>query len=88
MLYTIIGNWRGEISKPRELREHIEGYYKKLFGREEIGGLKLEENFWEGEGTLAGQEAEDLIKSFSEQEIKIALDDMRQIQHQVQMVCL
>jgi hypothetical protein len=77
MLYTIIGNWRGGISKPSGLREHIDGYYKKLFGREERGGLRLEENFWGGEGELPGLEAENLVKTFSEQEIKAALDNMK-----------
>jgi hypothetical protein len=27
-----------EISDPKELRVHIEGYYKQLFDREERGG--------------------------------------------------
>jgi hypothetical protein len=67
----------GGISKPSGLREHIDGYYKKLFGREERGGLRLEENFWGGEGELPGLEAENLVKTFSEQEIKAALDNMK-----------
>jgi hypothetical protein len=68
---------KGEISESSGLMEHIEGYYKKLFGREEIGGLCLEENLWEGEGILLGLEAEDLVKPFFEQEIKAPLDDMK-----------
>jgi hypothetical protein len=37
----------------------------------------LEENFWEGEGALSEHEAENLIMPFSEQEIKLALDEMK-----------
>jgi hypothetical protein len=34
-----------EISDPVKLREHIESYYKHLFGKEDRGNLRLEENF-------------------------------------------
>jgi hypothetical protein len=44
---------QGEISEQKELREHIEDYYNKLFGREERRCLRMEENFWEGEGSLS-----------------------------------
>jgi hypothetical protein len=56
------------------LRKHIEEYYKKLFGREERGELRLERNFWESEGSLS--EATILVEPFTEKEIKNALDDM------------
>jgi hypothetical protein len=44
---VIYNHWklkRGKFLK-KELREHIEGYYKKLSEREDRGGLRLEENF-------------------------------------------
>jgi hypothetical protein len=66
----------GEISEPENLRKHIEGYYKMLFGIEERGALRLEEKFWETEGSLLEAEAASLVEPFSEQEIKTTLDDM------------
>jgi hypothetical protein len=47
-----------------------------LFGREERGTLRLEENIWETEGALSEVEVTALVEPFSEQEIKAALDDM------------
>jgi hypothetical protein len=35
-----------EIFDPKELRVHIEGYYKQLFDREEMGEIKLKEDVW------------------------------------------
>jgi hypothetical protein len=58
------------------LRKHIEEYYKKLFGREERGELRLDRNFWETEGSLSEAEAATLVEPFIEKEIKNALDDM------------
>jgi hypothetical protein len=35
----------GEISDLGKLREHIEGLYKQLFGKEERGAIRLAEDF-------------------------------------------
>jgi hypothetical protein len=66
----------GEISDPVELRRHIEGYNKMLFASEERGVMRLHEDMWRDSGSLSTEEAERLIKSFSELEIKEALDEM------------
>jgi hypothetical protein len=34
------------ITGAQALREHIEGYYKCLFGPEEFRGMSVEEDFW------------------------------------------
>jgi hypothetical protein len=34
-----------EIDDPEKLREHIDSYYKNLFGREETRTLRLDENY-------------------------------------------
>jgi hypothetical protein len=65
------------ISDPGKLRDHVESFYKKMFGREERGERRLEENFWENCGSLSEHEADSLVKPFSEKEIKEALDDMK-----------
>jgi hypothetical protein len=66
-----------EISNPKELRLHIEGYYKQLFGREERGKIRLKEDVWGDQGHLDEREAGSLVGMFSEKEIKEALDDMK-----------
>jgi hypothetical protein len=66
----------GGISDPIELRKHIEGYYKKLFGSEERGLLRLQEDMWREIGSLYVEEADSLIKPFSKAEIKNALEEM------------
>jgi hypothetical protein len=66
----------GDISDPVELRNHIEGYYKNLFGSEERGSVRLQEDLWGEVGYLSLEEADSLIKPFFEEEIKNALEEM------------
>jgi hypothetical protein len=49
------------ISADHALREHIEGYYKNLFGREETKGISVQEDFWSNQETLSVEEANKLI---------------------------
>jgi hypothetical protein len=42
----------GEISEPSELRKHIDEYYKKLFGREERGQIRLRDDICDGQNPL------------------------------------
>jgi hypothetical protein len=49
------------ISRDHALREHIEGYYKKLFGQEETKGISVQEDFWSNQETLLVEEANKLI---------------------------
>jgi hypothetical protein len=60
----------GGISDPVELRKHIEGYYKMLFGSEERGLMRLHEDMWGDSRSLSVEEADSLRKPFSEAEIK------------------
>jgi hypothetical protein len=60
----------GDIYDPIELRKHIEGYYKVLFGSEERGSMRLHEEMWRECGSLSVEEAYSLIKPFSEAKIK------------------
>jgi hypothetical protein len=59
-----------------EIREHIVGYYKQLFGKECRGALRLEEDFWVATRSLSEQETAGLVELFSE-EIKTTLDEMK-----------
>jgi hypothetical protein len=66
----------GEISDPIEFHKHIEEYYKRLSGSEERGEMRLHEDMWRDFGSLSTEEAEALVKPFSEKEIKEALEEM------------
>lgn len=58
------------------MREHIEGYYKSLFGPEESRGISVEEDFWANQSKLSNEEAEELVRPFTMTEIETALKDM------------
>jgi hypothetical protein len=66
----------GEISDPVELKKHIEEYYKMLFGSDERGWMRLHEDLWRDYVSLSREEADNLVKPFSEAEIKDALEEM------------
>jgi hypothetical protein len=64
------------ISEEEELRKHIVEYYKKLFGREQSRGIHIGEEMWRERGGLSEDDAQDLIKPFTVEEIERALKDM------------
>jgi hypothetical protein len=64
------------IRDPKEIREHVEFYYKSLFGKEQEGTITLGENFWNDRGRLSNEEAQELIRPFTMKEIEGAITDM------------
>jgi hypothetical protein len=64
------------IKDPKEIREHVEMYYKSLFGKEQDGTITLGENFWNERGRLSNEDAQGLIRPFTMKEIEGALRDM------------
>jgi hypothetical protein len=46
------------IKDPKEIREHVELYYKTLFGKEQEGTITLGENFWNERGRLSDEDAQ------------------------------
>jgi hypothetical protein len=64
------------IKDPKEIREHVEIYYKSLFGKEQERSITLGENFWNDRGRLSNEEAQELIRPFTLKEIEGALKDM------------
>jgi hypothetical protein len=76
IFYFLFRSKKGEISDSVELRKHIEEYYKGLFHSEERVEMKLQANLWREARSLSAEEAELLVKPFSEKEIKDALDEM------------
>lgn len=65
-----------EIRDPKGLREHIQRYYKDLFGSEDSGTIHLSENIWSLHGSLSGAEAQDLVKLFTIPKLECASVDM------------
>jgi hypothetical protein len=55
----------GTIHEQQVIREHVESYYKELFGKEPRGAISLGADFWLHKGRLADEEAQNLIKSFT-----------------------
>lgn len=66
----------GEIRGESEIKDHVENYYKKLFGREETGNIRMRENMWSEEGRLSDAEAQELVRPFTMKELEEALKDM------------
>jgi hypothetical protein len=65
-----------EIRDTSEIRNHVENFYKNLFGPEPDGSISLGEDFWREEGRLSEEEAQELIRPFSLTELEGALKDM------------
>jgi hypothetical protein len=65
-----------EIRDPEEMKDHIESYYKELFGPEEDSQMSLGNDFWIERRRLADEEALALIKPFTLKELEEALKDM------------
>jgi hypothetical protein len=64
------------IRDPKDIRDHVESYYKSLFGKEKMGSITLGENFWNDRGRLSNEEAQELIRPFTIKEIEDTLRDM------------
>lgn len=67
----------GPIENADELKEHIYGFYKKLFGMELPPKFCLSHNMWEGRGRLSSEDNIELTKPFSMEEIEGALREMK-----------
>jgi hypothetical protein len=64
------------IRDPKEIRDHVESYYKSLFRKEQVGSITLGDNFWNERGRLSNEEAQGLIRPFTLKELEEALRDM------------
>jgi hypothetical protein len=64
-----------EIREPRQIRNHVEKFYKDLFGAKERGGINLGGSFW-GVNTLTNAEAAELTKPFAMKEVEDARKGM------------
>ena len=67
----------GEVSGQREITQHIVDYYKGLFGHNNPCALELGSNFWPAKLTLSEEDNSHLIKSFSPEEIREVVMNMK-----------
>jgi hypothetical protein len=67
----------GRITEQQALMDHIYEFYKKLFGEEERGTVRLAVDMWQDKGRLSLVQQVDLIKPFSVGEVEQALKDMK-----------
>ena len=65
------------ISDPVELRQHIDAYYKKLFGREQTEDIHLIEDLWQEQQKVSDEENEELIKPFTWEELDFAMKETK-----------
>ena len=65
------------ISDPVELRQHIDAYYKKLFGREQTEDIHLIEDLWQEHHKVSDEENEELIKPFTWEELDFAMKETK-----------
>lgn len=62
----------GWVEDNNKLIEHAVDFYKSLFGREEVHGVKLGDSFWEESEKISNDE--DFLEApFSEEEVKVAV---------------
>jgi hypothetical protein len=59
------------------LKEHIYKFYKKLFGSEQRGQVRLAKEVWEKAGRLDQDKVETLIKPFTLEKVESALKEMK-----------
>jgi hypothetical protein len=76
--YTIFSleHEKREIRDPMEIEDHVESYYKELYGPVEDSQMSLGNDFWIERGRLTDEEAHELIKPFTLKELEEALKDM------------
>ena len=65
------------ITDPEELRQHIDSYYKKLFGREQTENIHLMEDMWQEHQKVSIEENEELIKPFTWEELDFAMKETK-----------
>jgi 4-hydroxyphenylpyruvate dioxygenase-like putative hemolysin len=64
------------ITGDENLIRHATDFYKKLFGPREGNAFAIQEDFWSSEDKVLVEENNRLEMEFSEDEIKLALDQM------------
>ena len=68
----------GILIAPRDLEEHIYGFYRALLGEEgDIGLFSLAPDFWHTPGRVAEEENDGLMLTFTGSEMDVVLSSMK-----------
>jgi hypothetical protein len=65
------------VSDPRGIQDIIYAFYRGLMGSEEPKPLSLQQNIWSPNMQVNDQENEDLLRSFSMEELEAVLNDTK-----------
>lgn len=68
---------KGNTTDQTQLKDHIYGYYRSLFGFEARGSIRLKEDFWSCEEQVNDAENELLTRPFPLPEIEVAVKSMK-----------
>ena len=63
---------------PAQIQSAIYTYYKKLFGIQPLRTVKLAERVWEDRGRLSSSDIDDLLRPFTEDEVKKVVFGMKE----------
>jgi hypothetical protein len=80
-------NEGGSIDREEDIIKHATEYYKNLFGPSEGPLFSLEPDCWAPNEKITEVENSQLIKPFSEDEIKKVIKSMKKTQHQGLITC-
>lgn len=61
----------------KEIKDHVEGFYKDLFGKEDRGAISLDQDIWRNGGRLSEEEREILEATFTMEEVERAVKEMK-----------
>jgi hypothetical protein len=57
--------------------DHIYEFYRKLFGKEERGNIKMAARMWQDKGRLTDDQRESIIRPFSMEKVEFAIQEMK-----------
>jgi hypothetical protein len=64
---------QGRIVEQELLVSHIYEFYRKLFGREERGKIRMATRMWKERGRLSRAQQESIVRPFTMEEVEIAI---------------
>lgn len=67
----------GEVRCQQDIMSHVTSFYKNLFGSQPPSNMRLATYFWQGRHNLPATLLDNLIKPFTELEVKNVRDEMK-----------
>jgi hypothetical protein len=75
-IFSLMGD-DGEVFEGAQLHDHIYSFYKKLFSRDQGGGLRLQESIWSGDQVVSPEDNLLLTRPFSMEGICGVISEMK-----------